>query len=548
MQKLIPLILGLTLFSSPGHAQLQFTVENQIFQANPVARNSGNMANSLLAMSLASLGSVMLTTCRTVSGAPLPDSVVAFSNTSFAYISAEIQAANQHKADINLRNAGVQGLADRMRRDGGGEVQKLAFEEARIERQYLQDFIGIRRSWIASLIIGFNNAASIASGEPINDDTTIICTGTVAAARTVASQLGSAFNAVIGAGPTETVSGYLNDVLDIVANQILPLSERPDGRVVVAAIAADSATGVLGELGPQFDSIGTNIANISEVINEFETSNGVAADTGVTASRGQGPSSNLPPNTTATTNLASTSGSTSTSTSTASGSASVNQASTGSSAVNVRVKSCAEKTPDGKSLAFKEMCTTPVKFPAPGLKNGSIATKSAADATSRLANALAIGDIEAAKVAAGTLNSLAAQVIVTRSSVVKNKNLELLKSGRPMIDLDGDTKKALTKMTSEITTSVTNKGGGKLLASSAPAMIPEPKTAVEIPQTENLKDLPPRLRGRNFVAVRKVETTEVAGTGTNEMSSTKEENLSLWQRLSNRYQSHYDKFLERKNP
>lgn len=543
MRKLIPLLLCLTLITSPGHAQVQFAVENQIFLSNPAARTSGNMSNSLLAMSLAALGSVMLTTCRTVSGVPLPDSVTTFSNAAFAYISAEITEANEHKADITLRNAGVQNLADRMRQQGGGEVQRLAFEEAKIERQYLQNFIGMRRMWIAALVIGFNNAASIASGEITTNDTTLICTGTLVAARTVASQLGTSFNAVIGAGPTETVSGYLNDVLDIVAAQMLPLSQTPEGRTVVASIAADSAAGVLGELGPQFDAIGGNIDNITEVLSEFESSNGVAEDTGVTATRGQTPSSTIPASPAGNT-LASTSSTSATNS--ASGSASINSSATGSSAVNIQTKTCAEKSVDGKSLLFKEICTSPVKFPAPVMKNGSIASKSAADATNKLANALAIGDIEAAKLAAGSLSSLAALVITTKSSVVKNKNLALLKSGRPMIDLDGDTKKAITKMTSEITASVTSKGGGKLLASSAPAMIPEPKTVIELPPKDNMKDLPARLRGRYFVPVKKeAEVTELSKAASPEAP---EENKSLWQRLTNRYQLHYDKFLDKKKP
>lgn len=550
MQKLLPFILGLTLISSQGQAQIQFAVENQIFQSNPAARSSGSMANSLLAMSLASLGSVMLTTCRTVSGAPLPDSVTAFSNTAFAYVSAEISAANQHKAEINLRNVGVQALADRMRQQGGGEVQRLVFEETKVERQYLQNFIGTRRMWIAALIIGFNNAATIASNEIVNDDTTIICTGTLNAARVVASQLGIAFNAVIGTGPNETVSDFLGGVLDIVAAQMLPLSERPDGRLVVAAIAADSAAGVLGELGPQFNAIGVSIANINQVMSEFEASNGVAENTGVTAPRGQIPPSNLPVSPTGNSLLASSGSSAENS---ASGSASINQISAnGNAAVNIQKKTCAEKTSDGKSFEFKEICANAIKFPATVVKNGTIATKSATDATNRLANALASGDIEGAKVAAVSLNSMAALVIATQSSAVKSKNLVLLKSGRPMIDLDKDTKKAISSMTSEITTSVTNKGGGKLLASSTPAMIPGIKaTVVELPQVENLKDLPPRLRGKYFASARKVENTSaIAKNNPDELkaSAEAEKSESLWQRLSNRYQLHYDRFVDKKEP
>ena len=548
MRRLFPLFLGLTLLTTPGSAQVQFAVENQIFQNNPAARSSGNMANTLLAMSLASLGSVMLTTCRTISGAPLPDSLVAFSNAAFAYISAEITEANQHQANIALRNAAAQNLADRMRQQGGGEVQKMAFEEARTEREYLQNFIGMRRMWIAALVIGFNNAASIAASETATNDTTITCTGTLSAAKTVASQLSTSFNAVIGAGPSETVSRYLDDVLDIVAAQMLPLSEMPEGRTVVASIAADSAAGVLGELGPQFDAIGNNIANITQVLSEFESSNGVAPDTGVTAPRGQTPGTNTQGTTTTNTTLASSTSAASTNTT---GSASLNSSATGSSAVNVQKKSCAEKSADGKSLAFKEICPVPLKLPAPFLKNGTIATKSAADATNRLANALAIGDVETAKVAAGSLNSLAALVIATKSSEVKNKNLVRLNSGRPMIDMDGDTKKAIVKMTAEITASVTSKGGEKFLVRTTPVIIPELKTTMDLPHSkEDLKDLPPRLRGKYFVPVKKeAESTEVAKAMVKGSSETAtDENSTLWQRLTNRYQLHYDKFLDRKKP
>lgn len=542
MRKLLPLLLSLTLISERVSSQTQFAVEKQIFQSNPAARASGSMANTLLAMSVASLGTVMLSTCRTVSGAPLPDSVIAFSNASFSYISAEIASANQHKSDIDIRNAAVQANAARMKIQGGGEVQKIVFEEAKIERQFLLDFIGIRRMWIAALIIGFNNAATIASGEPTNPDTTLICTGTLNAARTLAAQLGSAFNAVIGPGPAEEVSDYLSGVLDIVAAQILPLSETPNGRMIVSMIAADSAVGVLGELGPQFDAIAGNIANINVVMSEFEASNGVAINTGVTAPRGKLPTLEAQESPQGTPVIAA---SNSSATSTVTGSGSINQVSaSGSSAVNLQRKTCAEKTTDGKSLEFKEVCVSPLKFPAPIVKNEALGTKSAAESTNRLANALASGDIEAAKIAATGLSSLAALVIATRTSAVKTKNLTLLKSGKPMLDIDGDTKKAIQSMTTEITTSVKNKGGEKFLASSSPALVPEAITPQVLSQKENLTDLPPRLRGKYFVPAKKVSETAVEVKA----EVVPEEEKSLWQRLTNRYQLHYDKFQEKKNP
>lgn len=543
MRKLTTLLIGFTLLSYQALAQTPFEVEKQIFLANPAARTSGSMANSLLAMSLASLGSVMTSTCRTVSGAPLPDSVTAFANTAFAYVTAEITEANIHQANIALRNAAAQAMAQQMKRQGGGEVQRMAFEEARTERRYLQNFIGMRRGWIAALISGFNNAAGIAAGESRTNDTTIICTGTLAAARTVASQLSTSFNAVIGAGPSETVSGYLNDVLDIVAGQMLPLSETPEGRTIVALIGADAATGVLGELGPQFDAIGINIDNISEVLSEFEGANGVATDTGVIAKRGQLPT----PDGSATATPGPALAGTGTTSSPVSGSASLTPGSaTGSAAINIQAKTCAEKTPDGKSFVFKEICGSPATFPATVMKSGSIATKSAMDFTIRLANALASGDTAAAKIAATSLSNLAAQIFSTKDAAVKNRNLALMKSGKPMIDVDSETKKAITKMTSEITLSVTKKGGEKLLASTSPAMVPAPKTMVEIPKEDHLKDIPARLRGKYFVPVKREEVTK--NTTSPEAAKAAEENTSLWQRLTNRYQLHYDKFLEKKNP
>lgn len=94
--------------------------------------------------------------------------------------------------------------------------------------------------------------------------------------------------------------------------------------------------------------------------------------------------------------------------------------------------------------------------------------------------------------------------------------------------------------------SVTKKGGEKLLASTSPAMIPTPKTVVEIPKEENPRDIPARLRGKYFVPVKREELTK--NTTSPEAAKASEENTSLWQRLTNRYQLHYDKFLEKKNP
>ncbi len=508
------------------------------------------MANSLLIMSLASLGSVMLSTCTPVTvGNPLPPSLIVFSEAAAAYVLAEVTAAREHKADIDLRETAVNAIADNLRRRGGGDVQRITFAETKKELEYLRAFVDMRRTWLLAATMAFLAAAAEAQEEAAlgTTDFDITCTGTLAAAFPVAQELGIAF--AVPDGPSENVAGFIGGVLPIVAAQIIPLMQTPDGRSIVANIAATTSSIVVSELSGMASGIETNMGKTDVAISNFDQENGVALDSGLGIAPPEAPAT--PEAERRDAGIASAP----TGAALTSGEASVGSASRVNSAAMIPARTCAEKNEAKKSLDIKSNCKNPVTFPVVKLRTTIPALKSAVEATTKFANALASGNIKEARVSAGAINALAAKIIENKNAIVKKTNLVRLKRGRPMQDLDGETKKLITKMNAEIKTSVTQNGGAKLLAStltvpSSAAIRPQPKKDAP----EIVRDLPPRLRGKyvyeSKMAVSEKVTEEVTVTPPvvkeipGDVSQDKE--ITLWQQLTNRYQNSYEKYLKKK--
>ncbi len=557
MRNLVSLLLTLTLIL-PAMAQTPppvdpLVTETDLFLNNPEAERSGGMANSLLIMSLASLGSVMLTTCAPVTaGNPLPPSLVIFSTAAAAYVLAEVTAARAHKADIALRETAINALAANLRRRGGGDVQRITFAETKRELEYLRAFVDMRRTWLMSAAIGFFAAAAEAQNEASagTTDFDINCIGTLGAAFPVATELGIAFST--DGGPAENIAGYIGGVLPIVSNQILPLMQTPDGRSIVANIAANTSSIVVSELSGLAAGIEANIGKTDVAIEAFDTENGVAQDTGLAIAPPTAPTEPSgearDAGVSGTPALASAAA--------ASGEAAVSGSTATSAAARATTLTCAEKNEAKKSLDIKSNCTNPVKFPVVKMKTTIPALKSAVEATTKFANALAAGNIKEATISSAAINALAAKILEAKDVVLKKNNLSRLKRGKPMQNLDGETKKLITTMMTEIKTSVTQSGGAKLLASTLTvspnaAIKPEPKKDAP----EIVRDLSPRLRGKyhyeNSVGEMKkspeeITTAPLAPVKEIPKDVSQDKSVSLWEQLTNRYLQKHDRFVPKK--
>ena len=553
MGKLPVFILTLSLITGQALAQSALDTQRQIYFSNFAANESGGMANTLLAMATASIGAVLPDTCIKQSGVlpgePLiPLSAELFSRASLAYIASEVQAANIHKTDIENRNTVVQELARRMRIQGGGDAQKIAFAEAKVEREYLFVFTDTREVMITPLIAGFSEASSQALDESDTPENFMICTGTLAAALGVAENLGIAFQATVGNEPAETVRRSIGGVVEIVAAQILPLMQTPTGRAIVAQIASEATSRISGELALARTGLGNNIADIQTAMDGFESDLGVAADSGlalprneVTGTQDSGTTATAQTSTTTTAAAATTTPATA-------GSGAVSGTSGASSATTVRKNSgtCAVKT--GVKLSFSKVCANPVQLSeAISSKAKSISSKTVIVETTRMVNALAKGDMEAARVAAKNLGALAAAVSAGRSAKLRDTNTLRLRSGKPMLDLDKDTKAQIAKMTVEIKKEVTKRGGESLLASTSSGMTARPLT--KLPESVRREEfdeatLPARLRGKR-VALAAQARAEAAPAKESVILKEAPQGvsgdvgLSLWDQLTNRYRARF---------
>jgi hypothetical protein len=310
-------------------------------------------------------------------------------------------------------------------------------------------------------------------------------------------------------GADNKISLYLPLVLPIAVNDLLPYTSAPDQRVILGNLAIEAAGKVVTELRASAVNISANIANTQAVLTQFDLEEGVALNSGMTPGEPSKKKDNVVGGTDL---LAGTFAPT-----VQNGSASVGTAALGSMAAPLlpAIKKAIDVMPSGPA--------------------------------SKLANALATRDVAAANIAAGDLSNHAATINSKKEIAIKTLNMKKLRTAKPMLDIEAETKKAIAKISGSISKEVIKAGGSSaLLASITPVSAPVvADVPAQAPPEETPADLPYRLRGRAHALAASPPTSN-ADEKTVEAKKESGPELTLWQRLSNRYQLNYDRFFERK--
>jgi hypothetical protein len=186
----------------------------------------------------------------------------------------------------------------------------------------------------------------------------------------------------------------------------------------------------------------------------------------------------------------------------------------------------------------------------------------AAQTATQAANSFAAGDSAGAEISVASLAAMAANVEAGRKTALNLLNNRLDREGKPKLDLDAETKKAVDSMSANMLKAM-DKAGAPLMAalgglgSSPAAMAPvkveaspvavEPMAitnpAVSTPTTQITETgIAKDLTVAQLDA--KKDSLENYEVETSDISKNKES--TIWQQVTNRYQNNYDRFFERK--
>lgn len=520
-------LIILTLAAGLSEAQTP-SPESAKFFSNTVAQESGGLANTLLMMSLASMGATLTAKCVSPAGTDLPDSVIIFATASDNYARAEALAANAHRLDLEARLAEVRAVAGTSRVRGGGDTQRKILLEALAEQMALLSYISMKKGWLEAAIVGFNNSATEAINEQsdgITPEDTVNCAGVFPASVPVSQAFITAYEVF---GFENKISTFLPNVLPIAVTDLLPLVPTPDKRLILANIAVTAAAKVIEELGAAAVGIQANITNTQKVIAQFDLEEGVSLASGVDAT--------VPNPATGGVDFVAASSLPTTGQAGATFTPVVGGASAAAPRKSFPQGACLSP-PDMTKSTKDEICKNPPVFNESTVQVKNVTVKSASDASMRFSTALASGNVKAASVAASTLSALAGRVETAKQNAIKTLNADRLKQGRQMIDMDTETKKSISKVVSSIRQEVIKAGGAPLLASKTNPAIPTVVNEVPEATNEVVRETGPQRTTR--LSAPKYVPTSAGNTPASANTTAAEEETSLWEKLSNRYRAKF---------
>lgn len=545
-------MLMLTLVISPvAHAADDDKKASDQFMENADAKKKGSMADTLVVMSASAMGAGAITSC-TGPGRISPSSI-AFIAGSVIYLMGEISSGKAQKESIKKRADDLRMTKEKM--TVGGDVQKMALEEALKEQEETLKFIRKRKGFMTAVNVAWIAAAGLAILEnfplliPLN---TQACPALQVSSVPWILAIEGAWMAAIGFSSGQPLAAMLTPIALGVALTFIPGLTLPVTRAVLFSAAAVFALKAAGELGEKEGVIEKNISMLKEALGQFENETGQTTTAGSLAGTTSGSESGSS-NTQEVAGAGTLGSSEVANQAVASGNASAADAS-------VTDKTCA--TSAGTKVTVGSDCTKPVSlsFSKPSVDIPSLQV--AAQTAVQAANSLAAGNAGAAEISAASLANMAANVEAGKKTALNLLNNRLAKEGKPKLDLDGETKKSVESMTASMLASI-DKGGAPLMAAlgglgSSPAVIAPVKVeaasepvepsvlatsvapAVSAPVTEaaTAKDL-------TVAQVdEKKDSLENYEVETSDISRNKD--ATIWQQVTNRYQNNYGKFFERK--
>ncbi len=543
-----------TLISAPvAHATGDDTKASDQFLENADAKKKGSMADTLVVMSASALGAGAITGC--IGPGKVSPSNVAFAAGSIIYLLSEISSGKEQKESIKKRAEDLALSKEKM--TGGGDAQKMALEEALKDQEETLKFIKKRKGFMTAVNVAWVAASGLAIAEAMNilllPVFTQACAGLNITSIPWLIAIEIAFAATIGISEGQPLQALLAPIALGMAVFFIPLKALPATRAVLYSASAVFALKAAGELSEKEKVIEKNVSMLKEALGQFEKETQTTTGLDVASNSNNDSRANS-------TNT--TSGSLPGS---AAGQGSINTLASGNQAAAAGTTASTTKTCAvgvGDKVAIGADCSRPVTlaFTRPSVEIPSLTT--AGVTATQAANSFAAGDSAGAEISAASLSAMAANVEAGRKTALNLLNNRLAKEGKPKLDLDAETQKAVDSMSANISQSI-DKGGAPLMAalgglgSSPAAMAPvkvetapvvveptalatavAPVPATQLTETGMAKDL------TVAQASEKKDSLDNYDVETSDISRNKE--ATIWQQVTNRYQTNYGRFFERK--
>lgn len=561
-KKVLSILLSLQLIVMPmalAESSNQDAAAEQ-FRENPEAKASGNMSEQLLMMATSAIGSTYMFACIGAGLGGIYPSMVIFAGGSIIYVASEILGGKAQSDAHKKKAEDLKMLQSKMKEGGGGDVQRLALEQALKEEKDTLEYINKKKTWLMAVMAAYYASAAAAVLENVSTGfvanfAILNCAPSIQASLPVAAALGLAFGFMAGSasggGTMSKIGGMIVPVIFTAGLTLVPQSAMPATRIVMASVSALLATKVVSQLDEKAKIVKENISMMERVLGSFDEQtqsspgqNGLAIET--------------PDNERTNSAAAAQTGSAN-----RNGNAAISAIPETESNPEI-AKTCASKS--DTSLKFSADCSNPVKMIQPRFDpQFNVPTlNAAATAVTDLNNALTSGGGAKADVAAANLASMAVKLRGVRDNLVKQMNEKLVAKGKAPMDLEAETKAAIAKINRDLVNG--KDSAGLPLMASIEALTPSQLTPA--PTIEEKVSLVPEviqasvptgasmaMGEGNTSAPEAMTVAEVAPepipkledyeTLESDVSNRKTD--SLFDMVSNRYKKNYGHFFKKRD-
>jgi len=528
-------------------------------------------AQQILGMANGIMGSSILIKCSL--GATQP-SLLVYMAGGVVYIVSELTTGKKKTQDLETNAKKLDELKATMKE--GGDYQKASVEMQLADAKSNLDYLQKRRKWLLALKAIYATATGLAALEmilkapPIFKPDIGACTSKPEADMAATTLIASAYGAVstsgsLGGMAVGMAAGYavqklLPNLIDgtKIADKSVGLLNTSQGRMAFFGFTTLLTGLIEKDLKEQESEIKSRIETIEKLKKQFDQADNSIAEGASTPTPG----------------TAAMPGSATADPSKTYGLAALPK---GSEAV---AQNCLSQGTDGKVSYSIEACTNPVKIPRTMFTpNFQIPTlQSGATTTADLAQALASGNGAKADVEAAKLAAMAGNLEKVKDDLIKKVNDQLKAEGKAPIDVSGELNRQVASMSNALgggNSSGTNSSG-QVASAAGTAKVSEtkkeivnpssvdgadkingsqvaPATAIDLSSieagasgSENVDD--GMNNGKDASANTKLASLEdsLGQYEDNQSDIAKDEGVSIFKQVSNRYLLNYDKIFKKK--
>lgn len=455
MKRFITISLSLSLILSPV---AQVSAEEA--KAAKEEKLSGSYAQQILAISIAGVGTSILTVCQF---STLLMSMKAYGAGSVVYIGSEILGGKAQNENHKKKVADLKITEEKLKElQGGGEVQKAAIETRLKEEEQTLAFINKRKMWTMAATAMYATATGLAVYEmiramqavppavpplmvagctPVANPSIGLVKGALVAAFTFGASKTSGGGMI---GQYGSMGAALAVTMTSLGSKVSVAYNTPKARIVTFGASAALTGLVMKDLMDKSKVVSDNISKLKKVSAQFnnQTQGDGGVAPGSTAGAGGGITGGV--------------------TSGAGAGGGVNPDVNLLSDASLP-RHCWSNSSQGMDYS-ESACSNPVQFASPKFDASlNLPTLTmASNLGNDMANAYARGDMAGAEIAAGSLAGMAGRIDEVNDNLEKQLNERLKKSGDKPMDVKKDINDRVASLMNDV-----SGGSGGLAATGA---------------------------------------------------------------------------------